>query len=173
MIDQAIASRLTILNMSCLIFSRRQSGASVVEILFVVPLLFVILFVILEFTNILRTYQAITWVAEYGIREASDGMEPGSHDRISAASARNIIRDKLIALGVKNVDRNNICVQYSSNNGSSWEPNSTSPCTDAVGSYAAGDLVRVTIQLAYEPFLPRLLVPRPTFGVIFQRVLSR
>lgn len=145
----------------------RQAGASTVEILFVIPVLFVMVFTILEFTNILRNYHAISWVAEYGVREAS----------LSAASVKDIIRDKLVALGVKNVDRNKICVQYSNDSGGSWEPNwepgSGSPCTDPVGTYVPGNLVKVTINVTYEPFLPRLLVPQPTFGVTFERVLSR
>lgn len=155
-------------------FNRRkgQQGAQTIEILIVIPLLFSLVFVVLEFTNILRTYETVVWTAEFGVREASDGMESGSHNRLSPSSVRDIIFDKAVALGIKNLDKAGVCIQYSSDDGATWEPASVSSCTSPEGSYGPGDLVRVTIRLTYQPFLPRLLVPEISLGVTLQRVIS-
>jgi len=160
-------------------FSRTHLGAAIVETLFVVPMLFLLVFITIEFTNILRTYETISWVAEYGVREASEGMSPVSHLRLNASEVKNRIESKLKKLGIKNVDSGRICVRYSNDSGASWDPNwgpaNPDPCpapTNPSSDYGQGNLVRVTIQVTYEPFLPSFLVPRPTFGVTFERVIS-
>ncbi len=163
---------------------RAQKGAATVETIIVVPALFLLVFTVLEFTNILRVYHAVVWVAEYGVREASGGMvDEITHERLTASEVKDEIEAKLKGLGVQSVNRNAICIQYSNDDGSTWIPpipedeDSEMPdCSVDLSDssdYERGDLVRVEINLAYVPFLDNLLVPDLIFRSTFERVISK
>lgn len=159
---------------------RTENGASTVEAILVIVPLFLLVFIVIEFTVMLHTYHAVVWTTEYAVREASGGM--GSNNkRLTADDLRNAegdgdVQEKLSALTGNTITGETICIQYSKD-GESWEPDDTGeppPCTSGnpSGFYGRGDLVRVFIEAPYKPMLPNLLVPDITFRSTFERSIS-
>ncbi|NBC46464.1 MAG: hypothetical protein GVY22_00410 [Gammaproteobacteria bacterium] len=153
----------------------RQVGTATVEMLIVVPVLFLLVTLILEVTNILRVYEAISWTTEYGVREASGGMGV-EYQRLGSGLVNKNVFLKLVGLGVKNVDLNQICTYYKKDDPeANWDgPFCAGKDADA-SEYSQGDLARVVVEVQYEPFVGFFRKLFPSFDIrsSFQRVLSR
>ena len=175
----------------------QQKGAAIVETLIVVPSLFLLVFTVLEFTNILRVYHAVSFTAEEGVREASGGM--GENEvRLTPAELRDAevdgsVLQRLRELAGNSITEETVCVQYSTD-GETWDPPKPCICSDppepdcpcpdppepdctkdepsGSSAYGPGNLVRVTIEAQYNPIMPNLLVPEISFTSMFERSIS-
>ena len=136
---------------------KKQHGAATVETIIFIPFIFILTFITLEMTNFLRIYNAVSWVTEYGVRQASEGMDTGGQ-RYSQEVAKEKIVLKLFDFNIFNTDYK-VCIDYAQ----TWEDMSSEPsyCNDVhyadLGSFAkSGDLVRVSVTIPYKPMLPNL-----------------
>ncbi|MEA3640850.1 MAG: hypothetical protein VBE63_13020 [Lamprobacter sp.] len=163
---------------------RSQAGAAIVETLIFIPTIFIMTFLTIEVTNIMRVNEKMSWVAENSVRQGSEGMSDGyRYPGIDTSKTADI---KLIQLGLmfNNLDFmsviQNTYTEYCSPNDnnnycdddSNWEGG---PGTNPTSNFTEGDLVRVTVAGEYKPFLgiTERLFPDLMIKKTFTRVISR
>ncbi|WP_201245927.1 TadE/TadG family type IV pilus assembly protein [Halochromatium salexigens] len=166
---------------------RQQAGAAIVEAMIFVPMVFLLTFLTLEVTNILRVYETLSWTAEYAVRQASEGMRTDGK-RLFSDEVRSLVYDKIrfdLPVGEKHIDADDIfCVRYFR------PPNDPDfACADielAAGEHGLfpnerdfqpGDFVSVKMNLHYAPMLSGMfewMFPDGvlTMSVTFDRVIS-
>lgn len=160
---------------------RSQAGAAIVETLIFIPTIFLMTFLTLEVTNILRVYETMSWVAEYGVRQASEGMDSDGRRYISD-QVRTKVRDKIrfdFPIGVEHIDfRDVFCILYFRE---SETPNDSDfSCQGAFTNerdFQPGDFLRVRVRLHYRPMLSGIfewMFPDGalTMSSTFDRVIS-
>jgi hypothetical protein len=127
-------------------------------------------FITLEVTNAMLVYEQISWVAEYGVRQASEGMD-NSDQRLRPENVKDNIRNKLLILfPFRDVLSSKMCVEYNDDGG---EPQFCNKSDDpGYTSAKPGDLVRVTVEMPYNPIFKIRLIPDLTISSTFRRVIS-
>lgn len=136
---------------------RSQSGAAIVETIIFVPIIFLMTFMALELTNFMRVHSAVSWVAEYGVRQASEGMDTGNQ-RYSQEVLKERVVLKMFGLNIFNLEFK-VCAEYASS--VSDFPNKPTHCNDEhysdLGAFAkTGDFVRLTVVVPYQPMFPKM-----------------
>lgn len=159
---------------------RSQAGIAIVETLIFIPTIFILTFIALEVTNILRVYEKTSWTAEYAVRQASEGMFEGDK-RYSPQVLRTKIYVKLYNLvGNQYIKFGDVfCLHYYKQN---ENPDESSLSCGAASDQSAedfepGDLVRVKVHTHYVPMLgvfERLFpgAEELVIGSTFDRVIS-
>lgn len=136
---------------------KKQRGAAIVETIIFIPIIFILTFITLEMTNFYRVYNMVSWVAEYGVREASEGMDTGGQ-RLSQEVVKERIVLKLLDLNVFNMDYK-VCINYA--NSVSELGSTLTYCNDEhyddLGAFAkAGGIVRVSVTIPYKPIFSNM-----------------
>lgn len=129
---------------------RSQKGAQTVEVLFVIPAVFMLVFVTLELTNVMRVYSAIVWATEYGVREASASTHVGgTFTYPDSNEIKSRVAGKLEKLSVRNVDFSDpryFCLQYKEVTDSDW-----GDCNQ--GTASDHDLVKLSVAVPYDAII--------------------
>lgn len=143
---------------------RPQSGAAIVEILLVVPTIFILTFLTLEITNIMRIYEKTSWVAEYAVRQASEGIQGGY--RLSSQVVEGNVDDRLRKLvGDRYINDDNdiddhngfFCILYYEDGKRDLDDLSCNGRFDDQEDFGPGHFVHVEVITHYEPmFVPGL-----------------
>ena len=151
---------------------RSQSGAAMIETLIFVPTIFILTFMTLEVANIMRVYEKTSWMAEYAVREASEG----TYDDGQRATPQ-VLRDRFYLkfrdlIGKRNLNcddpneedggcRDVFCIQYSTYpreelgfDDSVFSCGSDDDLTDLeLSEFKPGHFVSVTVNAHYKPML--------------------
>ena len=149
---------------------RKQRGAAIVETIVFVPVIFIMTFLTLEITNVLRVYNTISWTTEYGVRQASEGIGIDGYRLRSENVKQNIAQKMFKLFPMMQVFSSQICVDYGQNGtGSKHCNNSHDP-----RQYTAkpGDIVTVSISMPYDPIFNFEVLPDFNIGLSFSRVIS-
>lgn len=157
-----------------------QRGSAVVETIIVVPVLFILVFLVLEVANIIRVYEKVSWIAEYSVREGSEAMD--SDFRLDGLNTSKTVDNKMLALGlfesldILSVVRNSFTEYCAAADNCQSDANwQGGPFSNPTDDFVEGDLVRVTVSGKYKPFLnvSARIFPDLTISKRFTRVISR
>lgn len=167
---------------------RNQAGFTVVETVIFVPTIFLMTFLTLEITNMMRIYEQVSWTAEYGVRQASEGMD-ADNQRFSEEVSKEAIGFKLVDFFGFDIFFDpgyepNVCFDYAK--AIKDMPDTFEYCSNNdddkhssdLGAFAGpGDFVRVKVEIPYKPifaklpYLPKVFHAMP-FSATFTRVIS-
>jgi Flp pilus assembly protein TadG len=115
-----------------------RRGAVLVEFVFVIFLLIILLFGIIEVGMLMKDRAIVAQAAREAARSASVGSQPS----VANQRARNT------ATGIT-IPTNNITLERSSNNGESWTTLQTTGTTQVTNDAVVGELVRATVTYTH------------------------
>lgn len=149
---------------------KKQKGAAIVETILFVPIIFIMTFLTLEITNLLRVYNIISWTTEYGVRQASEGMGEDGFRLRSENVKQNIGQKMFKFFPMTQVFSSKICVDYDAlgdkpehcNNSHDPKQHEVKP----------GDIVMVSISMPYHPLFNFKALPEFNVSASFSRVIS-
>src|SRR5262245_61667217 len=119
-------------------WGRSRRGAVLVEFVFVISLLIILIFGIIEVSLVMKDQAIVAQAAREAARSASVGSQP------SVATQRAI----QTATGIT-LQTTNIVLERSNNNGASWTT-LTATGSPAVNNAVVGDLVRATVTYSHR-----------------------
>ena len=135
--------------------STEERGATLLEFALVAPLLFLMLFGVIEFARLVTAYTAVWTGAREGARYATTVGDNGTGTLryLDCAGIRDAVRDKVVAIAIDDAD---IAVVYADQSGipvADCDPDTALP-DPTPGLVTAGSTVEVTVRGTFEAVVP-------------------
>lgn len=119
--------------------NRQKLGQAVVEFALVMPILIILFLAIIELAIFMNNHLSVANAAREGARAAAVGRAP---DAVKSRVTK-------LATGLAPITSNDITLQSSANNGSTWT-NLVDADGDGFNDAGPGDLIRVTVNIEHN-----------------------